>query len=592
MGGPDMAPPTPQALARAPGDPGRGSTADSFTPRQRVAGLRRALPLAGVALIWLFLLAFLVYPLGRIFYDAVTDEAGRLTLANFVAFARDPFYVRSLANSVLLGLGTVAATSVLGFAIAFLLVRYDFAGRGLFGYLTLIPIISPPLVGVLGFTFILGRAGTVNVLLMDWLDRIQPINFVYGVHGVLLVETLHLFPMITLNVVDALGKIDPSLEEAAASVGAREWRRLRTVTLPLTTPGYVAGALLVFIWTFSDFATPLVLGVHDLLASQAYLNIVQFVDRRLFRMGIVISALMVGLAVVFLLAARRYVAIKDYSSLSYARLARRRLTGVRQALAVGFLSLVLLASFIPYAGVALASVGRGWSLTPLPTAWTLQFFERVIVETPKYIVNSLLYSGLAVIFCIAVGVPIAWILARTTLPGRDTLDALNTLILAIPGTAIGIAYIRAFHADLPWIGRPLTGLWIILPLVLCIRRLPYTVRGSYASLLLVHRSVEEAAASVGATGARTFRDVTLPMIWRGVLVGSLFSFMTSLQEASAVLFLALGGWETIPVGIFSFYIAGSASEAAALGVVLIVVAAVSLAVINRVAGARMGGMFG
>ena len=92
----------------------------------------------------------------------------------------------------------------------------------------------------------------------------------------------------------------------------------------------MAGALLVFIWTFSDFATPLVLGVHDLLAAQAYLNIVQFVDRRLFRMGIVISALMVGLAVLFLVAARRYVAIKDYSSLSYSRIARRRLSRVAQ----------------------------------------------------------------------------------------------------------------------------------------------------------------------------------------------------------------------------------------------------------------------
>jgi len=138
----------------------------------------------------------------------------------------------------------------------------------------------------------------------------------------------------------------------------------------------------------------------------------------------------------------------------------------------------------------------------------------------------------------------------------------------------------------------LTSLWIVLPLVLCIRRLPYTVRGAYASLLLVHRSMEEAASSVGATGLRSFRDVTLPLIWRGVLVGSLFSFMTSLQEASAVLFLSLGGWETIPVGIFAFYIAGSANEAAALGMVLIAVAALSVLIINRVAGTRMGGMFG
>ena len=552
----------------------------------------RLLPALGVAVIWLFLLVFLVYPLLRILYDAFSDDGGRLTLANFAAFFGDAYYLRSLGNSLLLGFGTVVTTSVLGFAVAFLLVRCDFAGRNLFSYLTLIPIISPPLVGVLGFTFIMGRAGTVNVLLEDWFGLARPVNFVYGLHGVLLVETLHLFPMITLNVVDALAKIDPALEEAAESVGARGWRKLVTITLPLTTPGYIAGALLVFIWTFSDFVTPLVLGVHDLLASQAYLNIVQFVDRRLFRMGIVISALMVALALVFLVAARRYVAIKDYSSLSYSRIARRRLSPLHQTGAIAFLSFVMLLSFIPYLGVGLASVGKGWSLTPFPLRYTLGYFERVIVETPKYIVNSFLYSGLAVLVCIAVGVPIAWILARTRLPGRDTLDGLNTLILAIPGTAIGIAYIRAFHFDLPLVGRGLTGLWIILPLVLAIRRLPYTVRGSYASLLLVHRSMEEAAESVGARGWRSFSDVTLPLIWRGVLVGSLFSFMTSLQEASAVLFLSLGGWETITVGIFSFYIAGSANEAAALGVILIVVAAVSLAVINRIAGMRMGGMFG
>ncbi|HEY3098499.1 MAG TPA: ABC transporter permease subunit, partial [Methylomirabilota bacterium] len=197
-----------------------------------------ALPALGVALIWIFVVVFVVYPLLRVFYDAFSDESGRLTLQNFVAFAGDAFYRRSLWNSLLLGLGTVAATSVLGIAIALLLVRYDFPGRDLFGYLTLIPIISPPLVGVLGFTFIMGKAGTVNILLEDWLGLARPINFVYGVHGVLLVETLHLFPMITLNVVDALSRIDPSLEEAAESVGARGWRKLATITLPLTTPGY------------------------------------------------------------------------------------------------------------------------------------------------------------------------------------------------------------------------------------------------------------------------------------------------------------------------------------------------------------------
>ncbi len=149
------------------------------------------------------------------------------------------------------------------------------------------------------------------------------------------------------------------------------------------------------------------------------------------------------------------------------------------------------------------------------------------------------------------------------------MDALTTLILAIPGTAIGIAYVRAFNFPLPFIDVPLTGMWIILPLVLAVRRLPYTVRGSYSSLLLVHPSMEEAAENVGATKLRTFRDITVPLVWKGILVGALFSFITSIQEASATIFLTRGGWEMIPFGIFTFYIAGSQSQAAALGVILI-----------------------
>jgi iron(III) transport system permease protein len=456
----------------------------------------------------------------------------------------------------------------------------------------MLPMILPPLVGVLGFVFILGRAGTVNILLMDWFGLETPINFMYGMHGVLLVETVHLFPLMTLSILDALAKVDPSLEEAAQGVGATGWHRFWTITLPLTTPGYVSGALLVFIWTFADFITPLVVGVQDLLAPQAYLNIMQFVDRRIFRMGIVISALLVVLAILFVIAAREYVAIKDYSSLAYSRVERRRLGPVKRWLAVGLLALLMIVCIIPQLGVLLAAVGRGWALTPFPVHYTLEFFRTVSLDTPKFIINSFVYSGLALVLCLLVGVPMAWIMARTRAPGRNTMDALTTLILAIPGTAIGIAYIRAFNFPLPVIDAPLTGMWIILPLVLAVRRLPYTVRGSFSSLILVHASMEEAAANVGATKLRTFRDITVPLVWKGILVGALFSFIMSIQEASATIFLTLGGWEMIPFGIFTFYIAGSQSQAAALGVILIVVCALSLLAVNRIAGTRVGGLFG
>jgi iron(III) transport system permease protein len=552
------------------------------------------LPLAatGFCLIWAFLLLFILYPLTRIFYDAFTNDAGVFTLLNFSEFFADHFYVRSLWRSLLLGAAAVVTTSVIGIAVAYLIIRFEFPGRNLFSYLTMLPIILPPLVGVLGFVYILGRAGTVNVLLMDWFGLEQPINFVYGLQGVLLVETVHLFPLMTLSILDSLSKVDPSLEEAAQVTGAKGWRRFFTITLPLTTPGYISGALLVFIWTFADFITPLVLGVQDLLAPQAYLNIMQFVDRRLFRMGIVISALLVVLAIVFVLAARQYVAIKDYSSLAYSRVERRQLGPFQRWLAVALLLVLMTICIIPQLGVVLAAVGRGWSLTPFPEHYTLEFFRQVSIETPKFIVNSFLYSGLALVICLAIGVPMAWIMARTRAPGRRAMDALTTLILAIPGTAIGIAYIRAFNVPLPFTDTALTSMWIILPLVLAVRRLPYTVRGSYASLLVVHPSMEEAAANVGAGKLRTFKDITLPLVWKGILVGGLFSFIMSIQEASATIFLTLGGWEMIPFGIFTFYIAGSQSQAAALGVILIVLCAASLYVVNRVAGTRVGGLFG
>jgi iron(III) transport system permease protein len=546
----------------------------------------------GFGLIWAFLIIFILFPLTRIFYDAVTNEAGQFTLGHFQEFFTDSFYLRSLWRSLLLGAAAVVTTSVIGIAVAFLIVRYDFPYRKTFSYLTMLPMILPPLVGVLGFVFILGRAGTVNILLMDWFGMETPINFMYGMHGVLLVETVHLFPLMTLSILDALAKVDPSLEEAAQGVGASGWHRFRTITLPLTTPGYISGALLVFIWTFADFITPLVVGVQDLLAPQAYLNIMQFVDRRLFRMGIVISALLVVLAILFVVAAREYVAIKDYSSLAYSKVERRHLGPVKRWLAVGLLTLLMTVCIVPQVGVLLAAVGRGWALTPFPVHYTLEFFEQVSIETPKFIINSFLYAGLALILCLIIGVPMAWIMARTRAPGRNAMDALTTLILAIPGTAIGIAYIRAFNFPLPLIDAPLTGMWIILPLVLAVRRLPYTVRGSYSSLLLVHPSMEEAAANVGATKLRTFRDITVPLVWKGILVGALFSFIMSIQEASATIFLTLGGWEMIPFGIFTFYIAGSQSQAAALGVILIAACALCLFVVNRIAGTRVGGLFG
>src|SRR6266540_2355924 len=144
--------------------------------------------IVGFAVIWSFLIVFVLYPLTRIFFDAFSTETGAFTFGHFHEFFTDRFYVRALVNSLVLGGATVLTTSAIGIAVAFLIMRFDFPGRNLFAYLTMLPMILPPLVGVLGFVFILGRAGTVNVLLMDWFDLTHPINLMYGMHGVLLVE--------------------------------------------------------------------------------------------------------------------------------------------------------------------------------------------------------------------------------------------------------------------------------------------------------------------------------------------------------------------------------------------------------------------
>ena len=542
--------------------------------------------------LWGFLALFVLFPLWRLFVDAVSTEDGQLTLAYVVDFATDGFYRRALLNSLIVSAGTVVGCAVIGFTAAFLLVRYDFPGRSLFSYLTIVPIIMPPLVGIMGLVFILGRAGTVNVLLMDHLGLTRPINFIYGWHGVLLAMILHYFPLVTLNVVDGLSKVDASLEEAADAVGSRGLRKLRDITIPLVTPGFISGATLVFILAFADFATPLVVGVQDLIASQAYLNIVQFVDTRLFKMGIVIGALMAVMAILFLVVARRIVAMRDYAVVSYRAVERRPLRGAVRWLPPAFFVVVLTVAFLPYLGVTLAAFGQAWSLTPLPTRFTLAHLDQVLHLTPVYVINTLRWSALAMVIILVVGVPIGWVLARTTVPGRGVMDAVVTLVLALPGTAIGIAYLRAFHAPLPWVGVILTRLWLIMPLVLAIRRMPYTVRATHASLLSLHRAMEESAASVGASGLRIFFDITLPLIWRGVLAGALFSLMFALQEAAATILLVLPGWETMTVGIFTFYTSGTLGQAAALGFVLILLCAATLYAVHRLTGARMGGLFG
>jgi iron(III) transport system permease protein len=478
--------------------------------------------------------------------------------------------------------------------LAYILTRYEIRGRSTFRILATIPLILPPFVGAMSFIFLLGNAGTLNLILIDWLGIMrQPINFIYGAHGILFVETFHLYPLIFLNSAAALSKIDKSLEESSELLGATPLRRFATVTLRLMTPGYAAGAFLVFVWAFSDFGTPVVLRQYEYLGPQAYLSIVQFIDQRLLRMGLVMTVVMAAFALVSLILVRRYIAVREYASLTLPTpVEARPVKGLKNHLSMLFVVAVMFFSLLPHAGVTIASLGKAWMITPFPTEYTLEYFKKVTIDLPMYIQNSFVFCTIAVLINAGLGLLIAYVLARSKFPGKDIIDSLVTMILAVPGTVIGIAYLRAFHAPLPLIGISLTQGWGIMVAVLAVRRLPYVVRSVYATLLQVHVSLEEASLVLGGNKLRTFARITVPLVSRGLVAGSIISFTTAMQELSSTAFLYKPGWETMPLGIFIYYLTGGMAEASALGVLLIVIVAVSVGVANRLVGAKMGAAFG
>jgi len=191
-------------------------------------------------------------------------------------------------------------------------------------------------------------------------------------------------------------------------VGSRGLRRIFDITLPLVAPGFISGATLVFILSFADFATPLVVGIQDLIASQAYLNIVQFIDRRLFKMGIRYRLADGGDGYRFLAdcpAPDRLPRVRG-CVISCGRAPAGASLG--RILIPAYFTLILLAAFMPYLGVTMAAFGRAWSLTPFPTRFTLAHLDQVLHLTPVYLINTLFYSSVAIAIILAIGVPIAW----------------------------------------------------------------------------------------------------------------------------------------------------------------------------------------
>ena len=556
-----------------------------------VSGIRLDWRQAGILFALLALLTFFILvPIVRVLWVSLSDGEGGLTLVHFANFFRRPLFRESLWNSLVAGLLVVFFGSLIAVPLAYLSVRYDFKGKILVNTLATLPLVIPPFVGAVALQLILGRSGTINLLLMRWFDMSIP--FMEGLTGVVLVQTLHFFPFIMLNTAVSLSNIDPSLEEMAQNMGCHGLRLFRRVTLPLMLPGFIAGCLLTFIRAVDDLGTPLMLNYKNLLAPQAYLRIttigIDDVD------GYVICVVLVAISLGSLLVARKYLSLSEYATLHQGTAVARPVTGMKRLAILLFCGLVLSLSLLPHIGIVILSFAKIWSFSLLPTTYTLDNFTEILVRAPHFVKNTLLYTILAAGLDVFLGAIIAFLLIRSRVWGRNVLDAVATLPIAIPGVVLAVGYLRVFHGwDFPGLGAPLTSTWIILVVAYTVRRLPYPVRASYAALQQVHISLEESAQNLGANRLRTFVKVTLPLISGGLVAGGLIAFMTNCVELSSTIML-VPRIESGPIsyGIY-IYMQSPLGRAAgaALGVVAIVMVSIGTYLTYRVFGGRTGSAF-
>ncbi|MDH3593914.1 MAG: iron ABC transporter permease [Rhodospirillales bacterium] len=531
-----------------------------------------------------FLVVFLVVPVVKVIFVAFQDpNTGAVTLINFVDFFNTSLFRDSFVNSLYVAGTSVVVASVIALPLAYFTTRFNFGGAVLIQTLGIIPLIMPPFVGAVAMQLLLGPNGSVNLLLDEWLGINIP--FMEGLNGVVLVESVHYFPFILINLSAALNNIDQAMEESAQNLGSSGLRLFRRIVFPLAMPGYVAGASLVFLKVFDDLGTPLLLNINTMLAPQAYLRIssIGISDP----MGYVISVILVAFSLFSLWVSLLTLRGKDYATVQKGGggLRKRDLRPWEKASCYAVVVLILLLVLSPHIGLMLLSFGTVWSYSVLPDAYTVDHYLRVFGTASQYITNTLLYAGLAGLADVILGTAIAYIVWRTGLAGRKWLDYVGMGAVAIPGVVLGIGYLRTFYDfQVPVIDKPLASWWVIIVVALAVRRLPYALRACVAALQQVSEMLEEAAENLGATKARTVWRITVPLMSGGILAGFVTSFATASVELSATIMLVSAESDApLAYGIYEFMQSASGrGPGAALGIIAVVIVGIGTYVSHRV----------
>ncbi len=540
----------------------------------------------------LFFGAFMIYPLAYILANAFYVK-GRFTLDFFWLMISEPSQWNIVLNSINLGLAVTLATTLLSVPIAFAMVRYDFKGKGLLSGLLLVPMVLPPFVGAVGMKQMFARFGSINLLLMDIGIIHQPIDWFGGggMLGVIVMEVLHLYPIMYLNVAAALANVDPSLEESARNVGSHGFTLFRRITFPLMLPGYFAGATIVFIWAFTDLGTPLIFEYRRVVPVQIFDMLSDIHENP---MGYVLVVLMILMTVGFFYLSKSVMGGKRYEMMVRGHVAsaiKPASVPMTVAIHIGLLSLTLVA-LIPHISVILTSISERWFMSVLPEAFTGKYYELVFKHqiTSTSIRNSLFLSSLSTVVDVIVGITVAYLLARTRMPGKDVLDTLTMLPLAVPGIILAFGYVAGFS------GTFLDARVNPIPLLICgyaVRRLPYMVRSAYAGFQQTSVTLEEAAQNVGASPVTTLRRITLPLVFANLVAGGILCFSFAMLEVSDSLILAVEErYYPITKAIYALLARPDGPYiASALGVLGMILLATSLFLAGKFLGRRMGELF-
>ena len=517
---------------------------------------------------------FIVYPFYTILTKSVfSNKVEGLTLYNFVRFFSKPYYYQTLIRSIVVCSATVLTTTIIGVPIAYVMTRYNVAGKQLLHIFIIMSLMSPPFIGAYSWILLMGRNGLVAKL-FKLVGMTAPT--IYGRGGIIFVFTLHLFPYIYLYTSGAMNSIDASLEEAAENLGMNKLKRIWTITLPVILPSILAGCVMVFMTALADFGTPMLLGEGYTVLPVLVYN--EYMSESAVNPYMVsaLSVIIVACSLLVLTFQKLVIDKRNYQMSSLRPPQETQLHGWKRFLVSLPIYLVVFLAFLPQIVVVCQSfVERSFS--GMVKGINLNNYKAILSRLGTNIRNTYVFSLVAIVFIIIMGILVSYILVRKKGKVASLIDTLIMFPYVIPGSVLGIGLIVAFNRK-PMI---LVGTSAIMIISYVVRKLPYTVRSGSAFLYQMDPSVEEASINLGVSPMKTFFTVTARMMLPGIMSGAVLSWITCINELSSSIMLYSGKTSTIAVAIYQEVTRMSDGTAGALATILTVTTIISLLIVFR-----------